>query len=176
MKRIVLLLICLAFMPLSAQAGKLYRWVDSNGKVHYGDAPPADAKQVETKKLSDTATPNQDMPYETRRAQQNFPVTLYVADNCGEACNQARSLLTKRGVPFSEKLLNTQAEIDAFKKLSGSDSSPTLAVGRNFLKGFQEKRWHNELDVAGYPKVSTYRAPAPAAPETPSAPPEPAAK
>ncbi|TAN81084.1 MAG: glutaredoxin family protein [Gallionella sp.] len=176
MKCMVLLLICIALMPLGAQAGKLYRWVDANGKVHYGDAPPPDAIQIETKKLSDAAAPNQDMPYETRLAQQNFPVTLYVADNCVDACNQARNLLVKRGIPFSEKSLKTQEEIDALKKLSGSDGLPTLAVGKNYLKGFQEKQWHSELDIAGYPKTSTYRAPAVPAAASQPAPAQPAAR
>jgi len=159
MKRIVLLLCCLALMPLGAQADKLYRWVDAQGKVHYGDMPPADAAQVETRKLSDSVAPNEDLSYETRRAQQNFPVTLYVADNCTEYCDQARKLLSKRGIPFSEKKLVTQEDIDAFKALSGSDSAPTLAVGKIFLKGFMGARWHSELDIAGYPKTAPYRVP-----------------
>lgn len=160
MKRIVLLLGCLAVMPLGAQAGTLYRWVDAQGKVHYGDAPPADAAQVESRKLSDSAAPGGNLSYEARRAQQNFPVVLYVGDNCGEYCDQARSLLNKRGIPYSEKLLRTREEIDAFKALSGSDSTPTLAVGRTFLKGFQAAQWQSELDIAGYPKVAPYRTPA----------------
>ena len=160
MKRIVLLLSCLAVMPSGAQAGELYRWLDAKGKVHYGDLPPADATQVTTIKSPAAAatTPGEDLPYETRRAQQNFPVTLYAADNCAEACNQARELLKKRGIPFSEKRLQTQEEIDAFKALSGSDSTPTLAVGKTFLKGFLAGQWHGELDIAGYPKTAPYRA------------------
>jgi len=158
MKRIVLLLSCLAMMPSGAQADELYRWVDAQGKVHYGDVPPADATQVTTiKSPAAAATPGEDLPYETRRAQQNFPVTLYVADNCVEACNQARELLGKRGIPFSEKLLITQEDIDAFKALSGSDGVPTLAVGKAFLKGFLAEQWHGELDIAGYPKTAPYR-------------------
>src|SRR3990167_7004003 len=159
MKRIVWLFFCLAIMPPGAQAGKLYRWVDAQGKVYYGDTAPADAAQVETKKLSDSVAPNEDLPYEARRAQQNFPVTLYVADNCATPCDQARSLLSKRGIPFSEKKLITQEDIDAFKALSGFDSAPTLAVGRTFLKGFLAEQWHGELDIAGYPKAAPYRAP-----------------
>ena len=158
MKRIVLLLGCLAVMPSGAQAGELYRWLDAQGKVHYGDVPPAGAVQVTPIKSPAAVTPVEDLPYETRRAQQNFPVTLYVADNCAEACNQARNLLSKRGIPFSEKLLITQEDIDAFKALSGSDSVPTLAVGKAFLKGFLAGQWHGELDIAGYPKTAPYRA------------------
>lgn len=159
MKRIVLLLCCLALMPFGAHAGKLYRWVDAQGKVHYGDTPPADAAQVEPKKLSGSVAPSEDLSYETRRAQQNFPVTLYVTKACGAPCDQARDLLNKRGVPFGEKSIGTQEELDSFKALSGSDSAPTLAVGRTFLKGFLAERWHSELDIAGYPKTAPYRAP-----------------
>jgi murein DD-endopeptidase MepM/ murein hydrolase activator NlpD len=34
----------LACITLAAHAGKVYRWVDKNGVVHYGDRPPPDAK------------------------------------------------------------------------------------------------------------------------------------
>jgi len=159
MKRIVLLLGCLAVMPSGAQAGELYRWVDAKGKVHYGDVPPVGAAQVTPIKSPAAVTPVENLPYETRRAQQNFPVILYVADNCTTPCDQARSLLSKRGIPFSEKKLITQEDIDAFKALSGFDSAPTLAVGRTFLKGFLANQWHGELDIAGYPKAAPYRAP-----------------
>ena len=159
MKRIVLVLGCLAVMPSGMQAGELFRWVDAQGKVHYGDVPPVGAAQVTPIKSSPAATPEEDLPYETRRAQQNFPVILYVADNCAEYCDQARSLLGKRGIPFSEKRLQTQEELDAFKALSGFDSVPTLAVGKTFLKGFLAEQWHGELDIAGYPKIAPYLAP-----------------
>lgn len=162
MNRLILFSLCLLVCVPAAQAGKLYRWVDSSGKVHYGDALPPDAAKVETRKFSDVV-PGESLPYETRRAQQNFPVTLYVADNCSEACGQARSLLHKRGIPFTEKNLVTKEEIDAFRQLSGSDSVPVLSVGRTFLKGFLARQWNDELDVAGYPKSAPYRSvPAPA--------------
>lgn len=152
-----ILLVCLASMSFGVQAGKLYRWVDSYGKVHYGDAPPPGAMQIEAKKLSGSAPPIEYLPYETRLARQNFPVTLYVADSCREPCDHARSMLAKRGIPFSEKLLHTEKEVEEFKKLSGSDSSPTLSVGKTFLKGFLAGQWHDELSIAGYPKTASYR-------------------
>lgn len=171
MKRIVLLLGCLLGTSFSAQAGALYRWVDAQGKVHYGDVIPLDAGQVEIKKFSDVAAPDEYLPYETRRAQQNFPVTLYVAENCIELCNQARDLLGKRGIPFSEKLLRTKEEIDAFKALYNFDNVPALFIGKTLLKDFLADQWNYELDIAGYPKTAPYRAPKPSAavPSTPAA-------
>lgn len=174
MKGVVLLLGCLAVMISGAQADELFRWVDKDGKVHYGDTRPPDAIDVESKRLSGDVSQNEDLPYETRRAQENFPVTLYVGEVCGEPCTQARGVLNKRGVPFSEKLLKTKSEIEAFQKLSGSMNAPTLQVGKNYLSGFSESSWNSELDIAGYPKTASYRqrvaAPStPAVPEVPSA-------
>ena len=160
MKRTVLLLGCLLMMSIGIHAGELYRWVDKSGKVHYGDAPATEAVQIERKKPPFSATQNgEDLPYETRLAQQNFPVTIYAASNCSEPCQQARDFLSHRGIPFTGKTLLTQKEIDDFRQQSGSDQSPTLAVGRTYLKGFQADEWNRELDIAGYPKTAPYRAP-----------------
>src|SRR3990172_173607 len=159
MKRIVWSLVCLVFMFLYAQAGELYRWVDNSGRVYYGDLPPADAVNVEVMKATRSDVPNEYIPYESRKAQQNFPVVLYVALSCGELCTQARSLLSKRGIPYSEKMVRSKEEIDDFKRLTGSEIVPTLAVGKTILKVFQPERWHGELDIAGYPKIAPYRAP-----------------
>lgn len=158
MKHMVLLLGCLLVMPTGIHAGELYRWVDKSGKVHYGDAPTAGAEQIERKKFNVTQD-GEEMPYETRLAQRNFPVTLYTAGNCIEPCQHARDFLSKRGIPFTEKTLLTKMEMDDFKKQSGSDQFPTLAVGKTYLIGFQAGQWNSELDITGYPKTPPYRAP-----------------
>ena len=146
MKSIILLLACLAIIPSGVQAEELFRWVDKAGKMNYGDVPPADATDVERIKLSSEPAQNEDLPYETRSAQQNFPVTLYVGAGCGETCDQARSLLSKRGIPFSEKLLRTKQDVETFNQLSGIDGVvPVLAVGKDFLKGFLESQWNLSL-------------------------------
>lgn len=170
MKRIVLLA-CLVIMPLVVQAGEYFRWVDKAGKINYGDILPPGATDVERIRISSATAQYDDLPYETRRAQQNFPVALYVADSCGETCDEARSLLNKRGIPYSEKSLRTKQDFEAFKQLSGLGGIvPVLAVGKNFLKGFLAEQWHSELDIAGYPKTSSYR-PRPVPPAPPAAPP-----
>ena len=101
----------------STQADGLYRWVDKSGKVYYGDAPAADAATVEKKKFGAAPTVDvNDLPYATRRAKQNFPVALYVAENCGDPCKQAREFLNKRGIPFTENNLRTKEELNTFKQ------------------------------------------------------------
>ena len=159
MKRIVLLTACLAIMSLDTQAGELYRWVDSKGIVHYSDTPPPKSEQAETIKISNASGSDAGLPFETLRAKQNFPVTLYVGSACADLCDQARSLLSKRGIPYTEKVLKTKEDLEALKKLFGMEGIPALAVGKTYLAGFLANKWHSELDVAGYPKTPPYRAP-----------------
>jgi glutaredoxin len=154
-----LVILLLILQALTVQAADMYRWVDSRGIVHYSDMPSPDAEKINPGKFSGQPTPGEDLPYATQIARQNFPVTLYVGSGCGAACDQARSLLNKRGVPYAEKTLSTRDQIDAFRKQSGSDIVPTLAVGKTYLKGLQTEQWNGELDIAGYPKVAPYRAP-----------------
>ena len=173
MRHVAWLTICLMSMSPGALAGELYRWLDSKGVMHYSDTPPPKSEQADTMKFSAAGGSEEALSYEARRAQQNFPVTLYVGEACGEPCTQARSLLKKRGIPYSEKLLNTKSQIEEFQKLSGSYDSPTLAVGKTYISGFFESKWNSELDVAGYSKFASYRqkiapaAPKSSVPETP---------
>ena len=155
----ILLLGCLMGLSLLAQAGDLYRWVDANGKPQYGDMPPPGAVMIEQLEFFDEAAADAGLPYETRRALKDFPVTLYVADNCIEFCEQARSLLKTRGIPYSEKAVRTQEEVDAFKAAAGDDGVPAMSVGKIFINGFNAERWNSELNIAGYPKTSPYQMP-----------------
>lgn len=174
MKRIILLLACMVIMTPGVRAGELFRWVDKAGKMNYGDVPPADATDIVRLKFTSVPGQNEELPYATHLAMQNFPVILYVTEGCGETCDQARSLLSKRGIPFNEKVLRTNQDAEAFKQFSGNGVVPVLVVGKNLLKGLLESQWNDELDIAGYPKTASYRqrtalpvTPIPATPETP---------
>ncbi|TDM06741.1 MAG: NrdH-redoxin [Ideonella sp. MAG2] len=104
------------------------------------------------------------LPVTLRPVVSRYPVTLYTASGCGP-CDQGRSLLLQRGIPFVEKSVNTDEDAQALAQLSGDRNLPVLSIGSQQLKGFQSKDWHGYLDAAGYPQSSTlgpgYRNPAP---------------
>ncbi len=141
--------------PGAAQAGELYRWTDKQGVVHYGDYPQTeDAQQVKITVPTEEAASGvgADIPYEARLAAQHFPLTLYVFVACDEGCKQARAYLKKRRVPYTENVIKTPEEFEAFKQKTGMDALPALMVGRKWLRGFLASTWDEELDAAGYPK------------------------
>ena len=140
-----------------AQAQTTYRWVDQDGKVHYGDRPPPPqaAREVQEKRFNAPSADKQ-LSYALRLAMGNYPVTLYVSGDCDSACKLARDHLNKRGIPFSEKSVTTNEEIVALRQLQGGGevAVPVLQVGTKTVKGFQESGWDSLLDAAGYPKTA----------------------
>lgn len=172
MKNIILIVGMSILLNAGAHADTLYRWVDSEGKVHYGERPEQGAVEITKKKFTPpTVTDDDLLPYESRLARQNFPVTLYVGNGCGDPCVQAAEFLHKRGIPYTEKALVWKEDVEAFKKLTGSNSVPALTIGKIVLNGFEAGQWGSELDIAGYPKT----APIGVRPYTPPSRPDPAA-
>ena len=164
------LLLSLMFLLISVSAqAQLYKWVDADGKVTYSDMPPPkSAVKVETKSLSSSDS-TVALPFELATAAKNSPVTIYSSTAC-TPCDDGRSFLKQNGIPFSEKTVATNADIEKFKKLSGGSNLPFLMIGKVKLLGFNSSEWRNSLSQAGYPESNMlpgeyqYPAPEPAAP------------
>ena len=166
MKLAVFFCVLCMFAVYSAQSASLYRWVDNEGKVHYSEQPPppSAARKIEEKTIGTAPTDDVQLPYASRLAAKNFPVTLYNS-GCGDACTKAREHLTKRGVPFNEKDAGTPEVQAELKKLIGALEVPVLAVGTvTRLKGYDSDAWNAALDDAGYPRSAPFLQPKPKAP------------
>ena len=162
MKRVLQSCSILMLLCAGAAHGQLYKWVGPNGKVTYSDTPPpATVSKVETKSVTIGGVSASDFPYEVAEAMRNYPVTLYTTRNC-PPCDQGRKLLTERGIPFTEKTVNSSDDIAQFKQ-AGGDQLPLLVVGKFRERAFESAAWHNVLTTAGYPESSrlprSYRSP-----------------
>lgn len=157
-------MVSLMVMVTGAQAQQIFRSVAADGKVTYSDKPPAQA----TSKASIGAGGPGDagssaLPFELRQVVSKYPVTLYTGDNCAP-CASARTLLTGRGIPFTEKSVNTADDVQALQRLSSDNTLPFGTIGSQQLKGFSDSEWTQFLNAAGYPAASvlppSYRRPA----------------
>jgi len=140
-----------------ASAQTMYRYVDPTGRVVYSDQPPpAAAKGVQAKRLTDNVIETDALPFATKDAAEKFPVTLYTFD-C-EVCKEAEALLVKRGVPFTSVIVTDEEGAAKLKALTGKQSAPVLQVGeKQVVTGFNASRWQTVLDEAGYPKSAPPR-------------------
>lgn len=168
---------------LVAPALAQYRWTAPDGSTAYGDRPPAGARNVQKVGGGPAATasdPLQGLPFELRRAAQNFPVRLYTAPGCAP-CDAGREALRARGVPFEERTVGSREDLDALLRLGHSGDLPLLTVGRQAQRGFEPRAWTSLLDAAGYPAASQLPrgwqgpAPRPVAEESRPVPPAPEA-
>lgn len=155
------LLAATALLATAVQAQQVYRSVGPDGKVTFTDRAP-DTQTAPSAARSAGPSAQGGLPYELQQITSRYPVTLYTGKDCAP-CTSARNLLVLRGIPFAERTINNNEDIDAFKRLSGSTSLPFGTIGRQQLTGFSESEWTQYLDLAGYPKQSqlptSYRRP-----------------
>jgi glutaredoxin len=157
-----------AHLPAAAQ---MYKWTDAHGTVHYTDTPPPAQKASQIRAPSGGATVQSPLPYELARAVKASPVTLYTTTQSACAgCDQGRALLRARGIPYTEKTVDTDEDKEQLRKLAGALDLPLLAVGSRTVAGFQDAAWQDALTAAAYPRSAQlpsgyqYAAPEPAAP------------
>jgi glutaredoxin len=151
----VLVAFSLLAFALTAQA-QFYRWTDESGKVHYTDTPPpANAKNVQKKGPAGRGgAAAAQQSYALQQAIKNFPVLVYTSKDCGDPCKKGLEYLKKRGVPYTEKTVANQNEINELIKLAGAPRVPVMLVGTAIQKDYEEQSWGAALDTAGYPKAS----------------------
>lgn len=169
-------------------SAQVYKWTDAKGVVHYGDQPPPE--NVKTERKSFNAGAGADLPYTLAQAVRKNPVILYTTSSCA-VCDQGRSLLEQRGIPFTEKTVVSEEDQQQLNQAGGDGRLPLLLIGSTKLVGFEEGNWNSALTSASYPKQrmlpADYRNPAAqsaaapkpveeAKPESPPKPPPPAKK
>lgn len=132
-------------------AAQTYRWTDGSGRTIVSDTPPP-GQTRQAARVGGKAQANDGLSFATRQAAANFPVTLYTSADCAQECQPARDLLKARGVPFTEKVVQSAADQAALTALVGDVFVPSLQVGRQHQRGFNAEQYERLLDLAAYPK------------------------
>ena len=116
-------------VPLQAQ---LYKWVDADGTVHYGDSPPED---VSLKRINGELSSYTNVSVEIRlscRSQQESgniggekPVVMYSTEWCGYCRKARRHFRQSNGIAFTELDIEKSANARrrAFKESERSRGS-----------------------------------------------------
>lgn len=122
--------------------------VDPSGNSSFADkCPPGTTKKGEVKIRgfggSDEASLDE-------IAAAN-PITFYSVPDC-DACDLVRNLLNTRNLPFTEKNVQDNAEMqEELKAVTGRLTVPTTKIGSNISTGYSRSAIDNALEQAGYP-------------------------
>ncbi|MEO8058009.1 MAG: glutaredoxin family protein [Burkholderiales bacterium] len=173
MKTMLKLLRCAPLLLVALHSHAQYKVTGPDGKVTYTDRPPISTDSKVTSVNARSGASEVSLPLDLRRAVSRYPVTLFVASAACEPCDAGRQLLRQRGIPFSERQVQTTEDNDALERLSGGRDAPTLSIGAQILRGLSPEIWGSYLDAAGYPRESQlpanyqYPAAAPVVARTP---------
>lgn len=137
----------------SGQAWALYKVVGLDGKVTYTDQLPVAMPGQKAQGVSSVGNSNPPLPYALAQVVSKYPVTLYTFKAC-EPCKSARSFLQQRGIPYTEKSVETKQDIQALERLANTRSMPLVFIGKQQLNGFAQSDLSSYLDAAGYPATS----------------------
>ena len=131
MKLILLISTLLFLMGASAE---ILKWTDSDGNVHFGDRPPADAVTSVVKvKINTYESPNVEAMQDVLNPKDK--VVMYSAEWCG-VCKKAKKYFKANNIPYKDYDIDKSSKGKKdFKKL-GAKGVPVILVGKKRLNGF----------------------------------------
>jgi len=148
---VMVVVICLLASPVY---GEIYKWVDENGKVHFGDEKPekvlTEKVDVQVNSFDGMTISNSDFLKARESmsdAQGNLRVVMYSATWCGY-CRKARNYFRQTGIPFKEyDIENSRKGRRDYAKLNGT-GVPIIFVGKKRMQGFRAARFQAIYDQA----------------------------
>lgn len=135
----------LLLLPLSVCATEIYKWVDENGKVHFGDSPK---KQDRAEKLELRVNSYEHVSVETWEGSKPSAVTanrvtMYSTSWCGY-CKKARRYFQQQGIAYREYDIEKNKRAKAAYDRIGGRGVPVILVGNKRMNGFS---------VAGFKRI-----------------------
>lgn len=121
-----LIIIVAVLLSTSAWGAGVKKWVDADGKTHYGDRPPA-AVQAKTVDTSVSTVGG-------NRIQADR-VVLYSTSWCGY-CKRARRYMAEKGIAYREYDIEKDPISKKRYEQAGGVGVPFLVRGDQIMRGF----------------------------------------
>ncbi|PCJ44326.1 MAG: glutaredoxin family protein [Moraxellaceae bacterium] len=140
MKNIVFLLL---LVP-SLVGAEIYKWVDEDGRVQFGDSPREEdnAEKIIVDVISYKYVKVEDFEFfeGEKRKKRSDKVVMYSTSWCGY-CKKARRYFKEKGIDYVEyDIERDKAANNRFKELGGT-GVPVILVGKKKMSGFSVQRF-----------------------------------
>lgn len=139
----------LSLLFSTANAGKLYKWVDAKGKISYQDNPPPKGSKI----LSEKEVKSSSSIRSEEQTSQNksLPkVTIYTMNNCID-CDEFITFMRKNQVPHIARPLESDRDAQSYiLSKVGAIKAPTMIIGNNVIQNKTIDEFQAALIEAGY--------------------------
>ena len=117
MYRTLMLLCFSALLTAPVFAGGIHKWVDENGKTHFGDRPPADARQSQEVKIKDIPQAERQAPNAAERnARRQYLLRSYEIERAGK--KKAAAEAKKKHQELTAQCVRARHSLQQLKKAS----------------------------------------------------------
>jgi len=165
---VALLMTLFIFSVAGVAHGQIYKWIDKNGVIHFGQTPPQGAgtptkmesalpttntpavgrSQSEGEKIPTDVRKNP--PEEKASASQEATVELFSTSWC-PYCRKAREFFQARGIPFVEYDIEADAEAARRKQaIDPHPGVPLVVINGQSIFGFMPEAYLKVLGNRPY--------------------------
>ncbi|HWM44381.1 MAG TPA: glutaredoxin family protein [Burkholderiales bacterium] len=147
MKKIIVLCALSVCIPASAQ--QIHRWVDADGRVHYGDKAPSGVKSAPVQSRISSYAGRPVVSGVPSAGATRPEIKMYTTDWCGY-CRQAKAFFARQGIRYTElDVEKSPAAREEYQRM-GARGVPVILVGTQRMNGYSEESLAQMLKAAGY--------------------------
>ena len=131
-------LIFLALMHISPSHAQIYKWIDADGAVQFGDKKPLNNKSENINLKINTyksVTIDPEILKGTKKTKRNKNVSMYSAAWCG-ICRKAKKYFNKNRIPYIEYDIDNDKAAKKRHKAMGATGVPVIFIGDRRMNGF----------------------------------------
>ena len=131
------ILLILSFFICSLSYAEIFKWIDEEGNVHFGDKKPASNKttKVNLKINTYTSVTIDESLLEINKKKKSKEVVMYSAAWCG-VCKKAKNYFNQNNISFTEYDIDKDKSARKRHKEMGATGVPVILVGAKRMNGF----------------------------------------
>ena len=153
LKIVLIVALCTTF---SASYAQVQKWVDKDGKVHYGSFSPTDVDSQSMQSAPITyshGTSRVELPKDEELSRNiskpnpvnsdlsySGPAILYATSWCGY-CKKARAYMAQNGIAYKEFDIENDRNARSEYRRHRGEGVPLLVMGEKTLRGFSADRY-----------------------------------
>ena len=136
--RILMPLLFVAIVHISPSHAQIYKWIDADGEVQFGDKKPTNKKSENIQLKINTyksVTIDPAILKSTKKSNINKNVSMYSAAWCG-ICKKAKKYFNKNNISFTEYDIDKDKAAKRRYKAMGATGVPVIFIDDRRMNGF----------------------------------------
>lgn len=136
--QILIPLLFVVLMNISTSHAQIYKWINADGEIQFGDKKPLNKKSENINLKINTyksVTVDPEILKDTKKNYKNKKVSMYSAAWCG-ICRKAKKYFNNNNIAFIEYDIDNDKAAKKRHKAMGATGVPVIFVGDRRMNGF----------------------------------------